>query len=264
MNKIRGNLHTLARRTSVYIVTWPGNVTNDSWNACLTLRFIWPYLGRAANIRFTNVLHINKSRVFLFSSGALTSKPPVLKVLSAGLSLFLTGADCSFSFVTSRRTEYRLPSRTVYLILRLFVTTGTCLRNYYLAMNYSPSIFAAEMCVDFVAGRCLAMDSALTQLFKLFRQHTTFYMYIYRQGNRQTAFRKTHVGIEILTALVMKCTVFWDAKPCDSLKVNRRFGGTYSFYIHGRRINRVRNCTLEASGKIDWLHGALSHIMVLV
>jgi hypothetical protein len=51
-----------------------------------------------------------------------------------------TGADCSFSFVTSMRTEYRSPSRTVQLILHLFAATGTCLSNRCLAMDYSASI----------------------------------------------------------------------------------------------------------------------------
>jgi hypothetical protein len=66
---------------------FPGNVTNNSWNACLTLRFIWLFLGRATAIHFTNLLYTNKSLVFLFSSGALavTSELSVLKVLSAEL-----------------------------------------------------------------------------------------------------------------------------------------------------------------------------------
>jgi hypothetical protein len=124
----------------------PGNVTNNSWNACLTQRFIWPFLGRAATIHFTNLLHTNKSLVFLFSSGALalTSELSVLKVLSAGLSLSLTGAHCSFSFVTSRRTEYRSPSRTVHLIPCLFVDTRTCLPSRCLAIDYSASIRCRE------------------------------------------------------------------------------------------------------------------------
>jgi hypothetical protein len=72
-----------------YCHVLPGNVTNNSWNACLTLRFIWPFLGRATTIHFTNLLHIDKSLVFLFSSEAfaVTSEVSVLKVLSAGLCL---------------------------------------------------------------------------------------------------------------------------------------------------------------------------------
>jgi hypothetical protein len=31
------------------------------------------------------------------------------------------------------------------------------------------------------------------------------------------------VGFEVLTAVVMKSTIFWDIKPCSPLSVNRRF-----------------------------------------
>jgi hypothetical protein len=30
-------------------------------------------------------------------------------------------------------------------------------------------------------------------------------------------------GFEVLTAVVMKSTVFWDIMPCSPLRVNRRF-----------------------------------------
>jgi hypothetical protein len=94
----------------------PDNVTNNWRNACLTLGFIWPFLGRATTIHFTNPLHINKNLV-------CSSRCNFWTILSAGLSPLLdrnwtplnsvvkwTGAACSFSFVTSRRTEYRSPS----------------------------------------------------------------------------------------------------------------------------------------------------------
>jgi hypothetical protein len=35
------------------------------------------------------------------------------------------------------------------------------------------------------------------------------------------------VGFEVLTAVVMKSTIFWVITPCSPVKVNRRFGGTY-------------------------------------
>jgi hypothetical protein len=34
-------------------------------------------------------------------------------------------------------------------------------------------------------------------------------------------------GFEVLTAVVMKSTTFWDITPCRPLKFNRRFKGTY-------------------------------------
>jgi hypothetical protein len=38
-----------------------------------------------------------------------------------------------------------------------------------------------------------------------------------------------------------KSTIFWDITPCNLLKVNRRFRGTYRLYLQGRRISRARN-----------------------
>jgi hypothetical protein len=38
---------------------------------------------------------------------------------------------------------------------------------------------------------------------------------------------KLKIGVEVLRAVVMKSTIFWDITPCFPSKVNRRFGGTY-------------------------------------
>jgi hypothetical protein len=35
-----------------------------------------------------------------------------------------------------------------------------------------------------------------------------------------------YVGFEVLTAVVMKSSIFWDIRPWSPLKINRRFGGT--------------------------------------
>jgi hypothetical protein len=43
------------------------------------------------------------------------------------------------------------------------------------------------------------------------------------------------VGTEVLTAVVMKSTIFWDITPCSPLSVNRRFGGTYGLHFQGRK-----------------------------
>jgi hypothetical protein len=44
---------------------------------------------------------------------------------------------------------------------------------------------------------------------------------------------KVFVGFEVLTAVVMKSSVFWDITPCSPLKVNRCFGGTYRIHLQG-------------------------------
>jgi hypothetical protein len=50
-----------------------------------------------------------------------------------------------------------------------------------------------------------------------------------------------YVGFEVITAVVMKSSVFWDITPCGPLKVNRHFGGTFRLHLHGRRISQARN-----------------------
>jgi hypothetical protein len=49
-----------------------------------------------------------------------------------------------------------------------------------------------------------------------------------------------YVGIEVLTAVVMKSCVFWDITPCSLLKNNRFFGGIY-YHLQDRRKRQVRN-----------------------
>jgi hypothetical protein len=48
-------------------------------------------------------------------------------------------------------------------------------------------------------------------------------------------------GFQLLTAMVMKNSDFWDITPCRPLKANRRFGRTYCFHRQGGRINQARN-----------------------
>jgi hypothetical protein len=49
------------------------------------------------------------------------------------------------------------------------------------------------------------------------------------------------VGLEVLTAVVMKSSIFWDIKPCSLLKFNRHFRGICSLHLQGGRISQARN-----------------------
>jgi hypothetical protein len=49
------------------------------------------------------------------------------------------------------------------------------------------------------------------------------------------------VGFEVLTAVVIKSTVFWDITPCSPLKVNQCFGATYRLHLQGLRISQGRD-----------------------
>jgi hypothetical protein len=44
-------------------------------------------------------------------------------------------------------------------------------------------------------------------------------------------------GFEVLTAVIVKSSAFWDITPCSPLKDNRRCGGTYRLHLQGQRIN---------------------------
>jgi hypothetical protein len=48
---------------------------------------------------------------------------------------------------------------------------------------------------------------------------------------------KKYLGFEVLLALVMKSTTFWDIAQCSPLKVNRRFGGTYRLHLQDQKIS---------------------------
>jgi hypothetical protein len=52
---------------------------------------------------------------------------------------------------------------------------------------------------------------------------------------------KENVGFEVIIAVVMKSSVFWDITPYSPLKVNRRFRGTYWIHLQGGRISREKN-----------------------
>jgi hypothetical protein len=49
------------------------------------------------------------------------------------------------------------------------------------------------------------------------------------------------VTFEVLTAVVMKSTIFWDITPCSTMSVDRRFGGTYRLHLQGQKISWARN-----------------------
>jgi hypothetical protein len=48
------------------------------------------------------------------------------------------------------------------------------------------------------------------------------------------------VGSEVLTAVVMKSSIFWDTTPCSPLKANWRFGATCRLHLQGRKISRAK------------------------
>jgi hypothetical protein len=45
-------------------------------------------------------------------------------------------------------------------------------------------------------------------------------------------------GFEVLTAVIIKSSIFWDITPYSPLKVNRCFGGICHLYFQGQRISK--------------------------
>jgi hypothetical protein len=52
------------------------------------------------------------------------------------------------------------------------------------------------------------------------------------------------VRYEVLTAVIMKSSIFWDITLYSSLKFNRRFGGTCRLHLLGLRIRLSTSFTL--------------------
>jgi hypothetical protein len=76
---------------------------------------------------------------------------------------------------------------------------------------------------------------------------------------------------EVLTAVVMKSTIFWDITVCSPLSVNRRFGVIYRLHLHGGFLLSLflrpwrwrRYVTPKRRLTLNGLHGVISRKMVL-
>jgi hypothetical protein len=53
--------------------------------------------------------------------------------------------------------------------------------------------------------------------------------------------RKLTVRFEVLTAVVMSSSIFWDITPYSPLNVNWRFGRTFRLHLQNRKIKLARN-----------------------
>lgn len=51
----------------------------------------------------------------------------------------------------------------------------------------------------------------------------------------------SNVGIELLTALAIKCSCLCDTTPCSRLKIYRRFAGKYRLHLHCRKLSQTIN-----------------------
>jgi hypothetical protein len=100
--------------------------------------------------------------------------------------------------------------------------------------------------VNFYWGAiCLREGPAILRLFHKERLQIRFNALSWQTTsfllNRPYQALKTILVFEVLTAVAMKSSIFWDVTPCSPLKVNRRFGRTCRLYFNGRRIRPARN-----------------------
>jgi hypothetical protein len=47
--------------------------------------------------------------------------------------------------------------------------------------------------------------------------------------------------LEVLKAVIMKSTVFWDVTLCSWAEIEQRFGGTTCLHLQGGKVNQARN-----------------------
>jgi hypothetical protein len=49
------------------------------------------------------------------------------------------------------------------------------------------------------------------------------------------------VRFEVLSAVTMKRTIFWDVTLCSPVDVHQRFGGTYCLHLQGQKVSTARS-----------------------
>jgi hypothetical protein len=60
-----------------------------------------------------------------------------------------------------------------------------------------------------------------------------------------------YVRFEVLAAVVMKSSVFWDATLCSTLKINQCFRGTCRLHLQGQRTNQHEAGSRRSSADLD-------------
>jgi hypothetical protein len=67
-----------------------------------------------------------------------------------------------------------------------------------------------------------------------------------------------YAGLQVLIAVVLKTSMFWDMTPCSPLKVNRRFGEICRLHLQSRSTSQARNQHLSR-----WLNNCVGSGLLL-
>jgi hypothetical protein len=73
---------------------------------------------------------------------------------------------------------------------------------------------------------------------------------------------KKRLEYEVLTAVVIESSVFWDIALCSPLEVTRLFGGRFRLYLESPDYPKQGTNMKEAT-TANWLHCAMPHVIVL-
>jgi hypothetical protein len=52
--------------------------------------------------------------------------------------------------------------------------------------------------------------------------------------------RIVNLGLEVLTAAIMRTTVSWEVTPCSPTEVHQRFGGMYCLFLQCRKVSQAK------------------------
>jgi hypothetical protein len=79
------------------------------------------------------------------------------------------------------------------------------------------------------------LDSTPTQVNSVYRAGIRiFHCLIMSQFSPQTKRTDNYIRLVVLTAVVVKSSIFWDITPYSPSNVNRHFGGTCCLHLQGR------------------------------
>jgi hypothetical protein len=94
-------------------------------------------------------------------------------------------------------------------------------------------------------GQIFGNDSNKSKLYSQINSEQTELSMLVTIQFRMFCHYVSHLKMQTLKytniLIFLKSNIFWDITPCSQLKVNRRFGRTYTLHLLGGRINRARN-----------------------